>query len=257
MVFFLGSYGAAMKINVPQRFSVRTLAIVVTIFCLYLAAWEATKRYGMRTIVRQTNPQIADANWFENEFSRMTDQGFVSSPMPFVISLEVWNANGATAERDYFVWFFGKTQNEPFYGASLRQRPVELRSPFPSSNQPIVFAGPTVIQPEGTRVHKIYGVSLEIVPESFNDRDEQKQPPQYQIVFLHPNDLVEDGLYAKQIDGVTIDDFSQFQFIGATIVGQSPTKNRVYGRLKIYYDDPKLSQHASMFPQWVEVRENK
>jgi hypothetical protein len=29
------------------RFSVRTLAIVVTLVCAYLGAWEATKKWGV------------------------------------------------------------------------------------------------------------------------------------------------------------------------------------------------------------------
>ena len=30
------------------RFSLRTLAIVVTLVCAYFGAWEATKKYGIR-----------------------------------------------------------------------------------------------------------------------------------------------------------------------------------------------------------------
>lgn len=38
------------------RFTVRSLAIFVTFVCVYLGAWEATKRYGLPNGMEATSP---------------------------------------------------------------------------------------------------------------------------------------------------------------------------------------------------------
>ena len=35
-----------MRSRIRRRFTIRTLAIVVTLVCTYFGAWEATRRYG-------------------------------------------------------------------------------------------------------------------------------------------------------------------------------------------------------------------
>ena len=94
------------------RFSVRTLAILVTLVCAYFGAWEATKRWGVRDVALRKDPRLASDEWFENEYLDMArSEGILSSPMPFVVSTEEVVGNGhmawVTDKRVYCVWFFG------------------------------------------------------------------------------------------------------------------------------------------------------
>ena len=75
------------------RFSVRTLAIVVTLVCVYFAAWEATKRYGLKAI----------------------PNGSVS-PMPFIVGSDKFtethsllnrNITMISRRRQFHFWAFG------------------------------------------------------------------------------------------------------------------------------------------------------
>ena len=61
-----------MTIALP-RFSLRTLAIVVTLVCAYFGAWEATRKYGCERIRYDSSDGYRFAE----------DEAF--SPMPFVV----------------------------------------------------------------------------------------------------------------------------------------------------------------------------
>jgi hypothetical protein len=79
------------------RFSLRTLAIVVTLICAYFGAWEATKRFGVPSL------------------------GASKSPMPFIVYesklVILGTAAGLTFRelepRVYYVWLFGMSINLP------------------------------------------------------------------------------------------------------------------------------------------------
>ena len=82
---------AIVKSRFRFRFSVRTLAIFVTLVCAYFGAWEATKRYGVP-------PK-----------SELRFGGVASSPAPFLIRYEE-DVSGDFYfhyERHYYIWFFG------------------------------------------------------------------------------------------------------------------------------------------------------
>ena len=97
-----------MKLWRPQ-FSLRTLLVLVTLTCAYFAAWEVTKRYGVRTLEAE-----------------VTNFG-ASSPMPFVVRItterqsEILRAkNGSqtitgnvVSTRKLFVWVFGWNVQTP------------------------------------------------------------------------------------------------------------------------------------------------
>jgi hypothetical protein len=100
-----------MKLRRP-RFSLRTLLVVVTLTCVYFAAWEVTKRKGVAAVQRlAVNKDLHPAT-----------RG--SSPMPFLVRLEPpqligpgpWTVEDVLAEFDgsftYF-WFFGWTWEIP------------------------------------------------------------------------------------------------------------------------------------------------
>jgi hypothetical protein len=74
------------------RLSVRTLAIVVTLVCAYLGAWEATKRYGV------------DESWNETSLA------------PFIIRRNRGGLiNGRWTERTtYWLWLLGPKIKLPF-----------------------------------------------------------------------------------------------------------------------------------------------
>jgi hypothetical protein len=45
---------------IPKRFSLRTLAIFVTLVCAYFAAWDATERYGLPITPTPANKQLPE-----------------------------------------------------------------------------------------------------------------------------------------------------------------------------------------------------
>ena len=98
------------------RFSLRTLALLVTLVCAYFGAWEATKKYGKAPDMPTSGPQI----FF----------GFISDDevlMPLVIGR---SEDGTIVGRDeqgdwtveitsiscyrYYLWLFGPTIKLPF-----------------------------------------------------------------------------------------------------------------------------------------------
>ena len=78
------------------RFSLKTLAIVVTLACVYFGTWEATKEWGC--------PQVLAAYW---------DGEYASSPMPFIVirsrfTIRITPKGFTTGtDRTYCLWFFG------------------------------------------------------------------------------------------------------------------------------------------------------
>ena len=93
------------------RFSIRTLAIFVTLVCAYFAAWEATKKYGLPT------PWPSPAQFaFYHPFADETVYCVygVKAPMPFLVRyLECVSPPGpANRSRSpdnccYYVWLLG------------------------------------------------------------------------------------------------------------------------------------------------------
>ena len=94
------------------RFSLRTLAIAVTMVCAYFAVWEATKKWGARE---------------GTEVIHRLDGGILKSrpraysPMPFIVlgeeEVSVMHSpdTGHTIVRPaYFLWLFGPTIKLPF-----------------------------------------------------------------------------------------------------------------------------------------------
>jgi hypothetical protein len=93
------------------RFSVRTLAIVVTLVCVYFGAWEATKRYGInidldwparRTVLNalgdSTGPPQIRLLW-----------GYETSPAALIIV-----SDEPISKRKYYLWLFGPRFKLPY-----------------------------------------------------------------------------------------------------------------------------------------------
>lgn len=91
-----------MTTRLRPCFSLRTLAIVVTLACLYFGAWEATKRWGLPKIVKLDR---------EN-----TVVMIASSPAACVI----WRVEGdennpnAGLTKCYYLWLFGPSIELPY-----------------------------------------------------------------------------------------------------------------------------------------------
>lgn len=97
----------ARSMKLRPRFSLSTLAILVTLVCAYFGAWEATKKYGVQQ--RWTRTQVSGV-----EISTVNDS---DSPFPFYIKQResvryIVDANYLTRQfssyrnRSY-LWLFG------------------------------------------------------------------------------------------------------------------------------------------------------
>ena len=114
------------------RFTVRTLAIFVTLVCAYFGAWEATKRYGVPDMRPRAGIVVGlrapKYGWLE-----------AGSPMPFVtwkeqIGITRTGKLGIGVRREYSFWFFGwgcelfETDIEPLPTFNPVQSPTRLTS---------------------------------------------------------------------------------------------------------------------------------
>jgi hypothetical protein len=80
------------------QFTVRSLAIFVTLVCAYLGAWEVTKRYGVA-------PPFARAGDSGGRISAADEY----SPMPFIVREEELANIGCILYRKqtYYLWLCG------------------------------------------------------------------------------------------------------------------------------------------------------
>jgi hypothetical protein len=84
------------------RFSVRTLAVVVTLVCAYFGAWAATKRYGVPAVPAK--------------FPVEEDTGIIAagSPTPCLVWRDEFRMKEGGLRRKYYLWLFGPTVKLPF-----------------------------------------------------------------------------------------------------------------------------------------------
>jgi hypothetical protein len=83
-------------IRFRPRFSLRTLAIVVTGFCLYLGTWPLTRKYGLPDITFNTSTPMSVNVWVVS----------ADSPLPLIVRQEVIvNPRSAQVfKREYLLW---------------------------------------------------------------------------------------------------------------------------------------------------------
>ena len=94
------------------HFSIRTLAIFVTLVCAYLGAWEATKKYGVHD----------DRNAPE------------SSPAPFLIKKRVGAGAGTRTYiliDGYYLWVLTGRLELPFYSEHTHVRKAFQDKKYP------------------------------------------------------------------------------------------------------------------------------
>ena len=84
------------------RFSVRTLVVVVTLVCLYLAGRIPTERQGLDDVHRYVAARPGQ-NWPRN----------ASTPFPLIVGIDDMTISANTSlrqfdvRRRYYFWFFG------------------------------------------------------------------------------------------------------------------------------------------------------
>jgi hypothetical protein len=104
-------------VKLPPSFSIRTLAIFVTLVCAYFGAWEATKRHA--------------ANQFRsNPFETGSETIYIveaTAPFPFIVrqkeSVVLWNGPlrfyvqyKSKMLVHYYLWLFGLKVKLPVQG---------------------------------------------------------------------------------------------------------------------------------------------
>jgi len=92
------------------RFSVRTLAVAITLVCCYFGAWDATKRWG---IPAGGDPTTDAMVIFGREPTNTRRIDTVTSPLPFVIRCDEYEPPTYCPTR-YYVWVFGLMVKLPF-----------------------------------------------------------------------------------------------------------------------------------------------
>ena len=113
------------------RFTLRTLAVTVTLVCVYFGSWEATKRYGVHE--RWTSNTIPN-----REVSTVIES---SSPAPFLVTQtesvrHLIDADYLTRhvkewrKRTYF-WFFGMRIRLSDSGRSMEEIRKYAKLPMP------------------------------------------------------------------------------------------------------------------------------
>ena len=106
------------------RFSIRTLAIVVTLVCCYAACWGPTKKVGVADVIQHVNSVPWEASW-DGKLDAVA-----SATMPLVVEIDVpesasasvWAITGRGqplesqiiwSRRHYYFWFFGYVAKLP------------------------------------------------------------------------------------------------------------------------------------------------
>ena len=105
------------------RVSVRTVVIVPTLVCAYLACWKPTAIDGIEDVQSRL-------------LSQRSGFGYASSPLPLVVAIDVWEVGFddtgyvisiGSPNRVYYVWFFGATVKVPGQYQPARWRPPTIR----------------------------------------------------------------------------------------------------------------------------------
>ncbi len=107
------------------RFTVRTLAIFVTLVCAYFGAWEPTRKYGVTKQGFVINQRPI------NPFNKLAARNApywvcvyrVNSPMPLILTYDLFDDGGQDSvsfgprfskPRFFYLWLFGPKIKLPF-----------------------------------------------------------------------------------------------------------------------------------------------
>jgi hypothetical protein len=95
------------------RFTLCTLAIVVTLVCVYFGAWEATKRYGVEGWHQGKFPNPVQISIEPQTWETAINEEAIG---PFLLQRNVETVQGLfrTYHTEYRVWLFGLGFTLPF-----------------------------------------------------------------------------------------------------------------------------------------------
>ncbi len=101
------------------RFSIRTLAIVLTLVCCYAACWGPTKTRGVRDVYSHTSVNGVASGYRAASAAAPLVVGINDSPQRMsVVSSSGIPAYGVamsvTTKRHYYFWFFGYVAKLPY-----------------------------------------------------------------------------------------------------------------------------------------------
>ncbi len=138
--------------RVRVRFTVRTLAIFLTLFCAYFGAWETTKMAAREQL---SNVQQEPVTLPTLPSTWLSVHG-VSSPLPLLMCQELtaytyvpdpkrWHLLGhpkerppyylvVTRPRRYYVWIFGPKIKLPFESKWQSPEPASVETEFTCAN---------------------------------------------------------------------------------------------------------------------------
>ena len=95
------------------RFSIRTLVILVTLVCVYLASWLATTRTGVNDVVAHVKAESPPPQFRGDMVETIESQ---SAVLPFVVLVDQWHPtaeNAYNVRRRYYFWFLGYVAKLP------------------------------------------------------------------------------------------------------------------------------------------------
>ena len=98
-------------LNLTQK--TRTLAILVTLVCVYLACWRATTRTGVNDVVSHVKAESPSPR-FPGDMIEMIESQ--SAVVPFVVLVDQWHPtaeNVYNVRRRYYFWFLGYVAKLP------------------------------------------------------------------------------------------------------------------------------------------------
>ena len=110
------------------RFSVRTLAIVVTLVCCYAACWGPTKRRGVEDVLSLNRNRWLDSEYGLSAWPMINAD--VSARLPLIVrEVDMPIEPGGRTIRQlaihrYYFWFFGYVAKLPYERFETDAKPV-------------------------------------------------------------------------------------------------------------------------------------
>ncbi|MDP6557451.1 MAG: hypothetical protein QGF59_10725 [Pirellulaceae bacterium] len=108
------------------KFSVRTLVVLVTLICAYLACWAATRTRGVDDVSMHVNLEdLANFGTPEEgplDAVRRAEVWMVTAKVPFLVGAIEWDSMysggrylmATSGRRVYYLWFFGYVAKLPY-----------------------------------------------------------------------------------------------------------------------------------------------